>query len=145
VLAAVILHRIITADHSKNLDVVNDQLKKDEITSIAAADDLHIAPFREDGKTYGTPTWIWVVVVDNELYVRAYNGVQSRWYKSAIQQKAGQIIEAGMNKDVRFEPVQGDINNAIDEAYKKKYSSSPYLSSMISNRARAATVRIIPN
>jgi hypothetical protein len=38
---------------------------KDELRRIADADDLHISPFREDGKTYGTPTWIWSVVVDD--------------------------------------------------------------------------------
>ena len=27
-----------------------------ELRKITQADDLHIAPFREDGKTYGTPT-----------------------------------------------------------------------------------------
>ncbi|MBV9459781.1 MAG: DUF2255 family protein, partial [Bradyrhizobium sp.] len=32
---------------------------KDDLDKIAASDDLHVAPFREDGKTYGTPTWIW--------------------------------------------------------------------------------------
>jgi hypothetical protein len=32
---------------------------KQELSKIAEADDLHIAPFREDGVTYGTPTWIW--------------------------------------------------------------------------------------
>src|SRR4051812_17789428 len=120
------------------------QFLKDELQKINEADDLHISPFREDGKTYGTPTWIWAVVVEDDLYVRAYNGVNSRWYKSAIQQKAGRIQAAGMIKEVTFEPVQGDINNAVDEAYKKKYSSSPYLSPMISNRAIAATVKIIP-
>lgn len=36
---------------------------KDELRKIAEADDLHISPFREDGVTYGTPTWIWSVVV----------------------------------------------------------------------------------
>jgi Uncharacterized protein conserved in bacteria (DUF2255) len=34
---------------------------KDELRKIAEADDLHISPFREDGVTYGTPTWIWSV------------------------------------------------------------------------------------
>ncbi len=33
---------------------------KEELRKIAEADDLHIAPFREDGVTYGTPTWIMV-------------------------------------------------------------------------------------
>src|SRR5882762_8598430 len=47
---------------------------KDELRKIAEAYDLHISPFREDGLTYGTPTWIWSVAVDDALYVRAYNG-----------------------------------------------------------------------
>jgi len=32
---------------------------KDELRRIAETDDLHIAPFCEDGRTYGTPTWIY--------------------------------------------------------------------------------------
>ena len=122
----------------------NNQFTKDELKTIDEADDLHISPFREDGKTYGTPTWIWAVVMDGDLYVRAYNGVNSRWYQSAMQQKAGRIHAASMIYEVVFLPVEGDINNVIDEAYKKKYSRSPYLSPMISSRARAATVRIMP-
>jgi hypothetical protein len=47
---------------------------KDELRMIAEAGDLHISPFHEDGLTYGTPTWIWPVAVDDALYVRAYNG-----------------------------------------------------------------------
>jgi hypothetical protein len=112
--------------------------------NVAQSDDLHIAPFREDSKTYGTLTWIWSIVVNGDLYVRAYHGVNSRWYKAALQQKAGRIQAVGTTKEVAFEPVEGDINEAIDEAYRKKYSSSPYLSSMISHRARSATVKIIP-
>lgn len=56
---------------------------KDELRRIAETDNLHIAPLREDGVTYATPTWLWSVVVDGELYVRAYNGRQSRWYQAA--------------------------------------------------------------
>lgn len=52
---------------------------KEELGKIAAADDLHIAPLRADGITYGTPTWIWSVVIDAALYVRAYNGESSTW------------------------------------------------------------------
>ena len=70
--------------------------------------------------------------------------VDSKWYHSAMQQKAGRIVAAGVTKEVGIEPVQGDINNAIDEVYKKKYNNRPYLSPMISARARAATVTIIP-
>jgi hypothetical protein len=108
------------------------------------SDDLHIAPFREDGITYGTPTWIWSVVVDGELYVRAYNGRDSRWYKSAMRERAGRIMAAGIISDVHFDPVDGTINGRIDDAYRAKYRGSPYLNAMIAQRAREATVRIAP-
>src|SRR5438093_12108448 len=87
------------------------QWKPEELRRIAEPDDRHISPFREDGVTYGTPTWIWSVVVDDGLYVPGYNGQQSRWYQAAIRQKAGRIRAAGMTKAVRFEPVDGPMND----------------------------------
>jgi len=117
---------------------------KEELRRIAEADDLHIAPFREDGVTYGTPTWIWSVAVGHALYVRGYNGTESRWYQAAMRQKAGRIIAAGMTKEVTFEKVEGPINDTIDDAYRSKYGASSYLKPMIGKRARAATVRIVP-
>src|SRR5215510_4795013 len=104
---------------------------KDELSKIAQTDDLHISPFRSDGKAYGTPTWIWSVVVDDGLYVRAYNGPKSSWYQAAVRQNAGRVTAAGMTKEVSFEPAAGGINDRIDEAYRVKYKGSPYLSSMI--------------
>lgn len=117
---------------------------KDELRKIAEADDLHISPFREDGVTYGTPTWIWSVAVEGALYVRAYNGQDSRWYQAALRQKAGRITAAGIAKEVAFEPAHGPINELIDEAYRAKYRTSPYLSPMIGAQARSATVKVTP-
>jgi hypothetical protein len=118
---------------------------KDELRKIAEADDLHIAPFREDGMTYGTPTWIWSVAVGDALYVRAYNGRSSRWYKAAMQQRAGRIIAAGITKDVTFEPVDGPVNDLIDDAYRTKYHGNAYLAPMIGRRARSAAVKVTPH
>lgn len=117
---------------------------KEELRKIGETDDLHISPFREDGMTYGTPTWIWSVVVDGELYVRAYNGRKSRWYGAAIRQKAGRITAAGKTTEVTFEPVEGAIQDRIDDAYRAKYKASEYLSPMLGARARSATVRVSP-
>ncbi|MEA5455931.1 DUF2255 family protein [Sinomonas sp. JGH33] len=120
----------------------------EELRRIVDADDLHIAPFREDGATPGTPTWIWCVAVDGELYVRGYNGTASRWYRAAATQGAGRIEAAGTAYDVAFEPLAGTaaeaMNAAVDAAYRTKYDGSPYLPPMVSARARAATVRIVP-
>ena len=118
---------------------------KDEIKKISETDDLHISPFREDGKTYGTPTWIWSVVVDEGLYVRAYYGKDSKWYNAAIKQKAGKITAAGITKEVTFEPiVDSNVNDLIDKAYQIKYKGSPYFKAMISERTRSATIKVTP-
>jgi hypothetical protein len=116
----------------------------DDLRKIAGTDDLHISPFREDGVAYGTATWIWSVAVDGALYVRAYSGQKSRWYQAALRQKAGRITAAGMTKEVAFEPVDGPVHDLIDEAYRQKYRSSPYLRPMLSAGARAATVKVVP-
>ncbi len=117
---------------------------KDELKRIAETDDLHISPLREDGTTYGTPTWIWSVVVDDGLYVRGYNGQKSRWYQAAVRQKAGRIRAAGITKEVSFEAVDGAINERIDDAYRAKYKGSSNLNPMIGTRARSATVKVLP-
>ena len=117
---------------------------RDELQEIASADDLDIAPFRDDGVTYGTPTWIWSVVVDGALYVRGYDGQKSRWYQAAIRQRAGRISVAGMTREVAFQAANGAINEQIDEAYRRKYGKSSYLAPMISENARAATVMVTP-
>ncbi|MDO3411616.1 DUF2255 family protein [Saccharibacillus sp. CPCC 101409] len=115
-----------------------------ELQSFADADDLHVSPFRADGVTYGTPTWIWSVVVDGSLYARAYSGRESSWYQAALSRKAGRISIAGQTKEAAFEPAGGDLNDPIDDAYRVKYRGSPYLNSMIGERARSATVQIKP-
>jgi len=47
--------------------------------------------------------------------------------------------------DVALEPVHGNIlHEKIDEAYSKKYNSSPYLAPMISQQAKMATIKILP-
>ena len=117
---------------------------KDELRKIAEADDLHISPFREDGVTYGTPTWIWSVAVADSLYVRGYNGQKSRRYQAAARQQAGRIIAAGMTREVKFELVDGPISDRVDDAYRAKYHGSPYLNAMIGPRARSATVKVMP-
>lgn len=114
------------------------------IDAIITADDLRISPLREDGTTHGTPTWIWCVKVDGDLYVRGYNGTRSRWYRAAMARPDGRIHAAGQVFDVTFEAAPADLTDDIDDAYRAKYAGSPYLAPMISDRARTAGVRVSP-
>ena len=116
----------------------------DLLSDINTADDLKIAPYHPDMQTTGTPTWIWEVVVDNRLFVRAYSGVKSRWYNAALRQQAGRIQSAGQVYDVLFSPITApDLNQKIDEAFRHKYASSSYMAAMVSERAAAATIEIL--
>jgi len=51
---------------------------------------------------------------------------------------------AGMTKEVTFEPVDGPINDRIDDACHAKYHGSPCLAPTIAARARSATIRVMP-
>ena len=98
----------------------------DTLERFTAADDLQVSPFRADGATPGTPTWIWSIVVDGELYARAWNGRRSRWFRAAVEQAAGVIRIAGDQYDVTFDEPGPDLNRRIDAAYEQKYAGSSY-------------------
>jgi hypothetical protein len=114
------------------------------LRAIAEKDDLHISPSRSDGTTYGTATWIWSVAVGNDLYVRPYNGRDSRWFKAAMSQCAGRIKAAAIDYEVTFEKADDTVNGLVDSAYAAKYHEIPYLPSMLTEHTRATTVRVSP-
>jgi hypothetical protein len=117
---------------------------KDQLDRIVEADDLHVAPLRDDGRSFGTPTRIWSVAAGGALYVRAFSGRDSRWYKAAMKQEAGRITAAGSTLDVSFEPANAYVNDDIDAAYRAKYRGHRNLGAMVGPRATAATLRIGP-
>lgn len=114
------------------------------LTSIEAEPDLYVSPFREDGTTYGTPTQTWALVVEGDVYVRAANGQNSRWYQAAISQGAGRVRVNGTNYEVTFERADDAPAEAIDEAYEDKYPGSSAVPVMQGEGPKSATVRISP-
>jgi len=116
-----------------------------QLQAFASADDFKVSPFYDDGKTYGTPTWIWSVTVNGHLYIRAWNGQSSRWYQSAMAQRAGRVFLAGENHEVTFTRIADeDVNQQVDQAYQQKYAGSPYLPPMVQAGPRHATVEVLP-
>lgn len=116
----------------------------EQLTVIEQNQDLFVSPFRPDGHTYGTPTQTWALVVDGDVYVRAANGPQSRWYQAAIAQKAGRVRVGSQTFDVTFESAPQADQAAIDSAYEAKYPGSSAVPIMQGSGPRSATVRISP-
>ena len=119
----------------------------DELSKIAAADELELAPLRRDG-TLRTPVMIWVVQVGDNLYIRSWRGHTGTWLRVAQQRHEGHIQAGGLEKDVSFvEETDPDINDQIDATYRSKYrhSGASYVDPMVAPEARATTLKLVPH
>jgi len=118
---------------------------REELTKIAGADELEIASLRRDG-TLGSPRTIWVVRVDDDLFVRSVNGRTSDWFRGAQRRHEGRIRAGGVEKDVTFVEADGDIEGRIDDAYREKYRryAENIVDSTLTPDARSATLKLVP-
>ncbi len=117
----------------------------DELNRIGKAQELQIASLRNDG-TLRNPVTIWVVRVDDDLYVRSVNGRGGSWFRGMQVRHEGHIRAGGVDKDVSFvEDSDTDINEQIDAAYRAKYDYYPSgVEHINSPAARAATIKLVP-
>lgn len=117
----------------------------DELKKIGNAEELQVVSLRRDG-TLRKPVIIWVVRVGDDLYVRAYKGRTSPWFRGVQSRQEGQIRAGGVVKDVDFvEETNADINEKIDSAYLAKYRRYPtYVAPMVTAEARATTIKVVP-
>ena len=101
-----------------------------ELTDLAAADQMELATARPDG-SLRRPVTIWVVRYGGDLYVRCHEG---------------HIRAGGVDRDVGFVEVGDSVRHPIDAAYRTKYRryGSRYVDPMVSPKARAATIKLLP-
>lgn len=119
---------------------------KNELDKIGKADELQIASLRHDG-TIRNPVTIWVVRVDDELYVRSVNGRTSAWFRGTQTSHEGHILAGGVDKDVTFVDVTDPvIIDQVDTAYLTKYKrySAQYVNPMVELKAKEATIKLLP-
>jgi len=116
-----------------------------ELTRIAAADELDIAPLRLDG-TLGKPVTIWVVRHGDDLYVRSIHGRSAGWFRGAQVRHEGRIQSGGVAKDVRFVDAADDIDDELDAAYRAKYRryAANIVDTVLSAEARSAALKLVP-
>jgi hypothetical protein len=116
----------------------------EELDKIGAAEELEIVPFRPDG-TPRKPVTIWVVRVEDDLYIRSYKGHSGSWFRAAQENRKGRIWAGGVEKDVTFEDAHPDLYDQIDAAYHTKYGRYPqYVAPMVTPEIRATTIRLVP-
>jgi hypothetical protein len=115
-----------------------------ELTAIGDANEIDITTLRGDGTPRPAVT-IWVVRVEDDLYVRSVRGRGGGWFRHAAQSLHGRIRAGGDERGVAFEEPDRSVHPAIDDAYRTKYRNSPSsVAAMITPGAAAATFRLLP-
>ncbi|MEV6848951.1 DUF2255 family protein [Actinoplanes sp. NPDC051411] len=90
-------------------------------------------------------TPIWIVSVDDNLYVRSWKGEAGIWYRRARRHGTGSVLAHGRHHQVRFTTDDNPaVNEQIDEAYRSKYGNSSYTQAMTRTPATATTIRLDP-
>jgi hypothetical protein len=118
---------------------------EEELVDIGGADELRIAPRRRDG-TLQPPRIIWVVRHGGDVYVRSVNGADGAWFRGAQVMHAGRISAGSVDADVLIEDADHDLDDAIDEEYRRKYGrSSTAVARITSPEARSTTIRLVPS
>lgn len=117
----------------------------DELNKVGNAEELRIATLRRDG-ALRKAVIIWVVRVDDGLFVRCVNGREGAWFLGVLTEYAGRIWAGGVERDVTFvEESDPDINARIDEAYLTKYQRYPqWVAPMVTAKVRKSTIKLLP-
>jgi hypothetical protein len=115
----------------------------DQLSRISGSEELQIATKRPDG-TQRRWTPIWVVRVDDGLYIRSAAGRTSAWYRHATQHSRARIKASGIEADVTLQPVaDAAINTRVSAAYRAKYENQgSWLAMFLRPPATETTLRI---
>jgi len=117
----------------------------EQLRAIGGADELRIAPRRSDGSLL-RPRIIWVVQRGDELYVRSVNGPNAAWFRGSLSRHEGHISAGGVEADAVFEDADHDLDDELDEEYRRKYGpSSVGVDRITSAEARSTTIHLVPS
>ena len=114
------------------------------------ADTLHTLRGQQEiairtGKHPSSTVTIWVVVADDEVFVRSVRGPKGRWYRDLA--KGGPATLQVGGHDVPVEAIPATDSAAVERAsraYLRKYSGSPYADSMVRPETLPTTLRLEP-
>jgi hypothetical protein len=116
----------------------------DELNNIDAAEELEIAALRPDG-TSRKPVTIWVVRVEQGIYVRSAYGTNAAWYRATKVRHEGHIEVASLRKDVTFEAADPAIVDQVDAAYRNnRRHGAQYVNSVTTAEAQSKTLKLVP-
>lgn len=97
------------------------------------------------GESPGRGPIIWVVVADDEVFVRSFRGATGRWYEAAVNNGRAVLEKGDWRMEVQVVKVtEATVIESVSKAYLTKYAGSPYAKEMVRAEALATTLRMEP-
>ena len=88
---------------------------------------------------------IWVVVVDDDVFIRSFTGARGKWYRNVLANSEADVEFDGKAIHVRVIPVKDrETIEAVSRAYLEKYRDSPYAKDMVRDEVLPTTLRLEP-
>jgi hypothetical protein len=88
---------------------------------------------------------IWVVVADDEVFVRSVRGSKGRWYRDLATGGSATLEFGGRRLVVQAVPVSdADPIARASREYLRKYETSPYAQSEVRAEVLPTTLRLEP-
>lgn len=91
---------------------------------------------------------IWVVVVEDRVFVRSWSLKARSWYRTFLKEPRGTIVVDGREIEVRaVQTRSARLKKAIDEAYLSKYNtpgSVKYAKDLGRKKSRDTTTELVP-
>lgn len=112
----------------------------DDLARLGDPVEVRLSALRPDG-TSATAVPVWLVRVDDGLFLRSWKGTGGAWYRHAVVTGRARIESDGRSDDVRLVP-DGTHDAAVDAAYLSTYADSPYARAMVDPPAAGTTMRV---
>ena len=88
---------------------------------------------------------IWVVVADDEVFVRSWRGTRGRWYRDLAQGGLASLEFNGSRLPVQAVPANDPAAVArVSDGFRQKYRTSSHAQEMVRPETLPTTLRLEP-
>ncbi len=115
----------------------------DDLDRFGGVRELEIATRRADG-TFRSSVPIWVVRVEDGLFIRSWHGRAGSWFRQLRRDPHLRIRAGGVERTVTVEEADPTLSQAIDQALRAKYGRGWHVDAMVAPAAAEAAFRLAP-
>ena len=121
----------------------------EEVIAIIHKD--RIIGIRAGSKSDHRVVGVWIVVVEDRVFVRSYTMKPGGWWRTLLEDPYGEIFVSKRKRGIKVRAVQTrseKLKDAVSAAYKQKYNtrgSVGYVEEMSKKPLRDTTTELVPS